>query len=139
MISTTSRLEGDVPDYEAILSRFVATTAPQKIRSRMKEKLRERKTGRLYSEQGGEGFTRAHRASAEGEAPAGRTGALERSLKIVHPGTLESEIVSALGYPAILEDEMNRPLWGASRDEMIPILENDLLQAMTQYGGTVHK
>lgn len=122
---------GNVPDYEAILSRFVAGAA-QKIRSRMREKLHEPKHGRLYARKRGAGFSRSHVASAHGEAPASDTGAFERSLTVIRKSTLEADITTNLGYPAILEDpqKLNRPLWLATVDEMLPVLENDLMQAM---------
>ena len=120
---------GDVPDYDAMMSRFI-TQAAQKIRQRMRNKLVEEKHGRMYARKRGEGFTRAHRASAEGEAPASDTGALSRSLEVIKKNSLESEITSSLGYAGILEDpqKLNRPLWQASLDEMLPILEMDLYQ-----------
>lgn len=130
---TAIRLEitriGEAPDYDAVMSRFI-TQAAQKIRMRMRRKLTEPKSGRLYSRKRGEGFSRSHRASAEGEAPASDTDALSRSLDVIKKNSLESEITSDLGYAGILEDpqKLNRPLWQASLDEMLPILEMDLYQ-----------
>lgn len=131
MISTRAELIGNVPDYEGIFTRYILNVAPRKIRSRMKEKLHEEKHGRIYPRHEGEGFTAAHRASAEGEAPAGDSGDLERSLTIVQKASMEAAIESALGYAGRLEFEMNRPMWGAALDETIPIIENDLIQAMS--------
>jgi hypothetical protein len=126
-------VQGDVPDYSAELSRFV-TRASQMIRQRMREKLNEPKSGRLYPKRGGAGFTRAHRASAPGEAPASDTKALENSLQIAKKGSLESELFSNLGYAGILEAGTKhtapRPLWLATVDEMIPTLENELAKTL---------
>lgn len=131
MIGIKTSVEGSTPDYEAIFSRFVITAA-HRIRARMRDKLHEKKTGRLYSRKSGKGFGRSHQASARGEAPASDTGALERSLNVVRVNTLEADIKSALGYPAILEDpnKLDRPLWLATVDEMLPVLEHDLLQSL---------
>lgn len=129
---------GDVPDYDAMMSRFI-THAAEKIRRRMRAKLVEEKHGRTYARKRGEGFLRSHRASASGEAPASDTGALSRSLEIVKENSLEHEITSNLGYAAILEAGTvrmgetttgmdPRPLWQPSLDEMLPILEMDLYQ-----------
>lgn len=133
MPAINAQLIGSPPDYEAILSRFVATAA-QKIRQRMREKLHDQKHGTLYAKNRGEGFTRAHQASAPGEAPASDTGAFERSLNIVRKGTLEADLETNLGYPGLLEfgtgKMQPRPLWLAAIDELLPVLENDLRRAM---------
>lgn len=124
-------IKGDqLPNYEGILDRFVLQSA-HKIRSRMREKLAESKHGRLYRRRGGEGFSRAHRASRRGEAPASDSGALSRSLNVIHPATMTAAIETNLDYPGILESKMNRPLWAASVDELLPVLENDLYQMMS--------
>ena len=130
MLSIKTILTGTLPDYSARLSRFIISAA-WKIRARMREKLHEKKSGRIYERKRGGNFTRGHQASAEGEAPASDSGALDRSLTIVRRATLEAAIESALGYPGILEDEMKRPMWQASLDESLPMLENDLIQAMS--------
>lgn len=131
MLRLETTIEGTIPDYEAALARFVAL-APQKVRIRMRQKLGESKSGRLYSRKRGEGFRRSHRASAQGEAPATDSGRLGRSLNIVKLGTLESSLESNLIYAPILEDphQLNRPMWLASLDELIPELTNDLATMM---------
>lgn len=131
MLEFRATISGDVPDYEAVLARFVAL-APQKVRIRMRQKLGESKSGRLYSRKRGEGFRRSHRASAQGEAPATDSGKLGRSLTIMKPSTMESALESNLIYAPILEapDQLNRPMWLASLDELIPELTNDLAEMM---------
>jgi len=131
MLGFRTTISGDVPDYEAALARFVAL-APQKVRIRMRQKLGESKSGRLYSRKRGEGFRRSHRASAQGEAPATDSGKLGRSLAIVKLSTMESALESNLVYAPILEDpnQLNRPMWLASLDELIPELTNDLAAMM---------
>ena len=121
-------LTGNAPDYEAAMSRFIAQAA-QKVRRRMREKMTEQKSGRLYARKRGEGFSRSHRASAKGEAPASDSGRMSRSLEVIKKSSLEAMITTDLGYPVILETEKNRPLWQATLDEMLPVLENDLVRA----------
>lgn len=131
MASVELAIRGREPDYEAVTSRFIRFAA-QKIRMRMREKMHEPKSGRLYARKRGEGFRRAHRASAPGEAPASDSGAMERSLTIVRKSSLESLITTNLDYPVFLEDpqKLDRPLWLATVDEMLPELSNDLAQML---------
>lgn len=132
MLALELTVKGKEPDYEAATARFIRTAA-QKIRMRMREKMHEPKSGRLYARKRGDGFRRSHRASAQGEAPASDTGAMERSLTIIRKSSLESLITTNLDYPVYLEDpdKLDRPLWLATVDEMLPMLENDLMQMLS--------
>lgn len=125
MISVELQSDGKHPEYDAILSRFVVLAA-QKIRRRMRERMEEPKTGRLYARKKGESFLRFHRASAPGESPAKDTGAYSRSLEVVRKSSVEAAIETNLDYPEILETKKNRPLWLVSVKDVLPELEEDL-------------
>lgn len=123
MIGLKIAVSDDLPDYEDILSRYTHIVA-ERVRDRMRRKLNsESKHGRTYG---------WHTASARGEAPASFSGALSASLQI-EDMLMESLVYSSLDedYPALLENQMERPLWQESMDEEIPFAENLLVEMMS--------
>ncbi len=120
-------------EFAGFADRFQAFVklAAQKIRQRMRDRMTGSRTGRLYRRSGNSGFARMHRASAPGESPANDTGAYSRSLAVLMRSSLEAQIVTNLGYPAVLE-RMNRPLARPSVDETLPDLAHDLTRILNQ-------
>lgn len=122
-------IQGDLSSLDKGLNNFPSKAA-QIIRQRMRERLGEPKSGRLYKRRGGQGFSRSHRASAQGESPATDTGAYDRSLKITKGDAFGAAIETNLNYPAILETKLNRPLWQPSVNDVLPELEKMLAEML---------
>lgn len=77
---------------------------------------------------------RIHQASAEGEAPASDTTALESSITIERPSPLRRRVVVGEDYGAILELRMNRPFLLPAFYVSVPIMRA-MLRDIQRAGG----
>lgn len=134
-MSIETTIKGELPDFRKLLGDFTESSA-KKIRERLIEKLNEQKSGAFYG---------SHQASAPGESPASDSKALENSIEApaIAANTLEAIVASHAGHASMLEEGTKdedgkiliepRPLWDATADEMLPVLENDLIKAIENY------
>ena len=114
------RIENNIPELfqklEAAVSRFVQTSAAD-IGEAARAAMNAPKSGRLYG---------AHRASAQGEAPASRSGKYLSSIEVLKGASLEAMVGVSVPYAPILEYGLNRPLWSRVLTEKLPTLEAKL-------------
>lgn len=110
MIDT--RIENHTPELfqklEAAVSRFITTSAGdigERARSLMKG---------------------APRPSVPGGPPAVRSGRYLSGIEVISRGSLEAKVGASAAYAPILENGLDRPLWGKTLTEILPVLETRL-------------
>ena len=115
-----ARIENHTPELfqklEAAVSRFIKTSAGE-MAERARALMKEPKSGRTYA---------GHRASAPGEAPASLSGRYLAGIQVIAENTLEAKVGASVSYAPILENGMDRPMWGRVLAEILPTLDRRL-------------
>jgi hypothetical protein len=101
---------------EAAVSRFITSSA-EAIAASARDKMKGSRSGRFYG---------THRASAPGESPASFSGRYIGSIAVINKSSLETKVGASVPYAPILENGMDRPLWGKTLTEILPVLETRL-------------